>query len=76
MVIVKLAYESRDGKSIPIPENHPDEIRLDDLNDPHQVTDNMVAAIVAADLKVHGVTHQDVVISWTAFNDLPDTTTN
>ncbi len=72
-VIVRLTYESRGGETIPRPNNYPDEIRFPEATNPHWVTDEIVATAVECDLQAHNVTRKDVVICWTAINDIPET---
>jgi hypothetical protein len=70
-VRVRLAYETRDGKQIPIPDNYPDEVEFTGVPSAFHITNDMIWAAVSADLREHGAEIKDVVISWTALDSTP-----
>lgn len=68
MIRITLTYEDRAGNPIPLPNNYPDSIQVEGT-DPRMITDEMVAAMVSADLREHGTKFEDVQICWTAISD-------
>lgn len=64
-ICVKLKYETREGKQIPIPEDYPDEIVFY-VDSASQITNQMVHLAVLGDVEVHGTKKLDVVINWSA----------